>query len=139
MRTLRLLLMLHFFAVAAPALAAMDLFVLRIPAPPAAQQHALLKQALAIELVRLSGVSPLPAEARELLRAPERFVARTALIPWQQDGVRLGQQLEVYFARRSLLKAMERVGLDYWPLAMRPRVVVALIWSAQGQRLPVTP
>ncbi len=135
---LRPLLTLIFIFAVLPAQAAMDLFTLRIPAPPAAQQQALLKQALAIELVRLSGAETLPDEARTLLQTPERFVARTAYVPLQQDGVTLGQQLEVHFARTSLLKALAQVGLEYWPLAMRPRVMVALIWSAQGQALPVT-
>ncbi|SIN89356.1 hypothetical protein SAMN05443662_0882 [Sulfurivirga caldicuralii] len=136
---LRPFLLLVFFVAALPVQAAMDLFSLRIPAPPGASQQALLKQALGIELIRLSGVGVLPGEAQTLLQTPERFVARTAYVPWQQDGVTLGQQLEVHFARAPLLKAMEQAGLEYWPLAMRPRVMVALVWSVQGQAQPVTP
>lgn len=139
MSVLRPFLLLVFFVAAMPVQAAMDLFSLRIPAPPGASQQALLKQALGIELIRLSGVGVLPREAQTLLQMPERFVARTAHVPWQQDGVTLGQQLEVYFAREPLLKAMEQAGLEYWPLAMRPRVMVALVWSVQGQTQPVTP
>ncbi len=139
MKTLRFGFVLLFLTVTLPVQAAMDLFTLRIPAPPAAKENALLKEALAIELVRLSGEGTLPVGAQALLQAPRRFVARIVYLPLEQAGGLVGQQLEVHFARAPLLKAMEQVGLTYWPLSMRPKVMVALVWSAQGQAVPVTP
>jgi len=135
----RRLLLLLFFIVSGAAQAAMDLFTLRIPAPPGTSQTALLKQALGIELVRLSGEGTLPPAAQALVETPRRFVSRTAFVASEEDGVSPAQMLEVHFSRALLLQAMEQAGLRYWPLPMRPRVVVALIWSAQGQALAVTP
>lgn len=123
------------------AVQAQDLFSLKLKVDEAAYQQgvpALLKQAVAIEVVKLTGHPQIdPAIMHYFTKRPMRWISRYAFRPNMQQGVKMGYWLELYFDRQRLLQALEQQQLQFWPANLRPKLLVAAVWSAYGtqQRL----
>ncbi len=133
-RCLRVLLFSCLIAFTYPAVAD-GLFTLKLRTTPGQDEGALLKRAVLLELGRLSGEARIdPAIARYFTKRPRRWIQRYFYSSYRQDGVVVGQWLNLVFDRKRLLEAMTAQGLPFWPLHARPRLLLTGHWMVRGTK-----
>lgn len=136
-------LLIWIVATGAMAASADDLFTLklRLPEVQAARSvDGLLRKAVEIELQRLTGEAHIePALLGYFSKRPQRWIQRYSFSPYRQEGVVIGQWLQLVFDKAQMLKAMEARGLTYWPAQVRPRLLIIGYWGLQGTQTPLTP
>jgi len=130
-------------ATGAMAASAEDLFTLKLRVPEVQAPRSVdgvLREAVGIELQRLTGRADIDSEQLQYFRKqPRRWIQRYSFAPYRQEGVAIGQWLQLVFDKAQLLKAMEARGLTYWPAQVRPRLLIIGYWSLQGTQTPLTP
>lgn len=121
---------------------AQDLFSLKLKVAEAAYAQGvppLLKQAVAIELVKLTGNPQIdPAVMGYFTKRPMRWIRRYFFTPYLQQGVKMGYWLNLEFDKTQLLDAMAQQHLEFWPASARPTLLASAIWAAYGSQVQIT-
>jgi len=87
---------------------------------------ALLKKAMQIELVRLSGSEAILKKeaAQAFFKQPKRWLERFSYAPIYSEGVVTGQKIVFQFDANRLYQQFQKENLIVWPLNQRPKIWV---------------
>ena len=101
----------------------------------AGERHRAASTGFAEVLTRLTGLAPLPDDARiaGALAAPERFYARYEYVQRQAEPDAPGQVLVFHFDPGPVLRLLRQADLPVWA-ADRPRTLAWVVIEQQGER-----